>query len=164
MGRVKVRGKSRKHPWEGAGFKKCDKRRFPGEVIRRGGHLPDIFSLPWQLLQTVLQCTCSWWVPCRWWFLGNKPHCKNKWKELSSISRSTGAFPNISNLVRQACQGMTNASNSPRRGYLLETFIFFFFFFHYTLLFQLQDGPIILVEFCCPDSDSGQALLCIYKL
>lgn len=77
----KVRGKSRKHQCEGASFKKSDKRRFPGEIIRQARCLPDIFGLPWQLLQIVLQCTCSWWGPCRWWFLGNKPHYKNKRKD-----------------------------------------------------------------------------------
>lgn len=80
---------------------------------------------------------------------------------LSLISCIRDAFPNVSNAVGQACYRKFTDTNSPRRGiYWLGTF----FFLHYTLLFQLQDGPIILVEFRCPDSDSGQALLCIRKL
>lgn len=39
------------------------------------------YHLPWQPLQTALQCTCSLWAPCQWWSLGSTPHCRKVGKE-----------------------------------------------------------------------------------
>lgn len=156
----KSRGKFRQHHWKGTNFKRSDKsRNFLGGLNRE-----DISgaSLAYHDNSPGLLCGAHAHDGCHadGGSLEINPTEKHK-EGLSLISCIRDAFPNVSNAAGQACHRKFTDTNSPRRGiYWLGTF----FFLHYTLLFQLQDGPIILVEFRCPDSDSGQALLCIRKL
>lgn len=160
-GRSKSRGKFRQRHWTRTNFKRSDKSRdFLGGLNREG---ISGTSLAYHDDSPRLLCGAHAHDGCHadGGSLEINPTEKHKEGQSFLIPCIRDAFPNVSNAARRACHWMFTDTSSPRRGISwLGTFIFL----HYTLLSQLQDGPIILVEFCCPDSDSGQAWLCVCKL